>query len=166
MERTYLGAFEITPRLNAVETNYLTRFAQTRRMLRLEGPYFADPAPDGFGQDLDSPNVVDFNAPQVGQPSLWCQWLPTPDGRYLVWDGGEAFDRPVSWLRYLIAHFLADGIAGRVTPTGFERFTFDHHLTGRVTVMEGSRRARCIVASGTTVQVMSPDVAADLVSLR
>lgn len=40
------------------------------------------------------------------QPDLWCQWTPTEDGRAIVWDGGEKFDRPYEWIEYLLRHFL------------------------------------------------------------
>lgn len=40
------------------------------------------------------------------QPSLWCQWVPTEDGAYLQWDGGEKFYEYVRWLKYLIRHFF------------------------------------------------------------
>ena len=40
------------------------------------------------------------------QPDLWCQWIPTDDGRAIVWDRGEKFERPDAWIEYLLRHFL------------------------------------------------------------
>jgi hypothetical protein len=40
------------------------------------------------------------------QPSLWCQWMPSDDGRAIVWDRGEKFQQHAEWLRYLLRHFL------------------------------------------------------------
>ena len=42
----------------------------------------------------------------IVQPSLWCQWTPTDDGRAIVWDRGEKFEEHWSWLDYLLRHFL------------------------------------------------------------
>jgi len=42
----------------------------------------------------------------VGQPGLWCQWVPTPGGTRLEWDEGEKFYDYCEWLFYMIAHFF------------------------------------------------------------
>lgn len=41
-------------------------------------------------------------------PGVWCQWVPTPDGSALVWDGEEKFYDADSWMRYIIGQFIAD----------------------------------------------------------
>ena len=40
------------------------------------------------------------------QPSLWCQWAPSEDGKTIMWDGSEKFYYYIEWLKYLIKHFL------------------------------------------------------------
>ena len=51
-------------------------------------------------------DIVDYNSPPSTQPGLWCQWVPTEEGKGIEWDGGEKFYAYVEWLRYLIANFL------------------------------------------------------------
>ena len=58
-----------------------------------------------MGQEQDA-SLVDFNFTPASQPGLWCQWTPTEDGTAIVWDGGEKFSRYVSWLGYILNHFL------------------------------------------------------------
>lgn len=101
------GQIEVAPPLNAEEIEYLQRFAQTCRMKRKSGPYTAIPGSDGFGQD-PSDDIINYNEPG-DQPGLWCQWVPTEDGRYIEWDGGEKFYNSPEWMKYIIDHFLRPG---------------------------------------------------------
>ena len=50
--------------------------------------------------------ITNRNGTPEGQPSLWCQWVPSEDGSAIEWDGGEKFYNYVEWLKYLIEHFL------------------------------------------------------------
>ena len=103
----FQGRIEIVPPLNQEEIDYLTKFNNTRRMNRRNGPYFVDGS--GFmGQGRDD-DIIDNNKPPAGQPGLWCQWVPTEDGTALVWDEGEKFYNSVEWMAYLIEHFLKPG---------------------------------------------------------
>lgn len=115
------GEFSVTPPLQPQHIAYLDRFAATRRMKRndlvftypdplreavglpvgLEGSYFV--ADDCY----EHPTIVDYNSPPINQPGLWCQWVPSPDGQAICWDGNEKFYEYVDWIRYLIDHFLA-----------------------------------------------------------
>ncbi len=98
------GQIEISPPLNVREIAFLTKFNETRRMHRGEGPYYVDGSGlMGQGPDAD---VVNYNASAAGQPGLWCQWVPTEDGSALVWDGNEKFAMSAEWMKYLIEHFL------------------------------------------------------------
>lgn len=107
-------------------------------MKRKAGPYFVEGS--GFrGQGHDD-DVIDHNGPPDDQPGLWCQWEPTADGRFIVWDGGEKFYSAPEWMKYLIDHFLkpgaeaqqlVDGIQDKV-PTPFTHFTFNHTLNGEI----------------------------------
>lgn len=47
-----------------------------------------------------------YNFPPSGVPNLWCHWEPNVEGTAIQWDGGEKFGGYVSWLRYLLEHFL------------------------------------------------------------
>ena len=75
-----------------------------------DGAYFVGELGD-FGQGIGHnqkgiPDLVDYNNPPSGQPSLWCQWTPSDDGYSIKWDGGEKFYHYVEWIEYLIEHFL------------------------------------------------------------
>lgn len=132
------GYISIDPPLNDAEIEYLTKFSKTRRMDRTNGPYFVEGS--GFyGQGHDS-DVRNHNKPPVGQPGLWCQWVPDELGTRLQWDGGEKFYDSVEWMQYLIDHFLrpyaiaAGSIPGaalaRTNEPTFAGFTFNHVLNG------------------------------------
>ena len=98
------GQIEIDPPLNEQEAEFLTKFANTRRMHRKEGPYFVDGK--GFmGQDTTD-TVIDYNQPDSSQPGLWCQWVPSYDKASIEWDGGEKFYEAEHWMKYLIDEFL------------------------------------------------------------
>lgn len=120
----FTGCFTLDRQLDPLHHEYLTKFANTRRMKRshfalcgndflhvevglgvgTEGEYFVDGG-GSHGQDRED-SIVDYNSPPATQPGLWCQWVPTEDGNEIEWDGGEKFYDYVKWLEYLIAHFL------------------------------------------------------------
>jgi hypothetical protein len=100
----FQGQITISPPLSPEEIDFLTKFNQTRRMDRENGPYFVDGS-GAFGQGED-PDIRDFNRPPAGQPSLWCHWVPTEDGNAIEWDEGEKFYNAEKWMAYLINHFL------------------------------------------------------------
>lgn len=120
------GHFTIEPTLKPEHLAYLKRFAETRRMRRIEtqtakrpdplreavglpvgpqGAYFVGAA-GVAGQEWNAGDVGNGNSPPMGQPGLWCQWTPTEDGTALGWDGGEKFYNYLEWLEYLLGHFL------------------------------------------------------------
>jgi hypothetical protein len=128
----------VQPPLNESEVGYLRRFAESRRMERDSGPYTCDAGPDAD----ESPDVLDANQPPLDQPSLWCHWEPTPDGREIRWNGAEKFDSAEKWMLYLAQVFLAPAArlsaelaepnAGRYYAPEFEDFSFDHSLHGLI----------------------------------
>lgn len=122
----FSGKVSIAPPLNPAETEYLTLFSERRRMERAYGPYFVSDF--GRGRDAD---IIEYNRPLDGQPSLWCQWVPTPDGTALVWDQGKEFYNAPEWMQYLIDHFLKPDGAAKGCP-GFGSFSFDHTLDGLI----------------------------------
>ena len=125
------GKFNLDKPLTQEHKNYLEKFNETRRMKRKqsltskrkdpariaaglpvgkEGAYFVGEGGDfGQGDGVGGDGItdlVDYNYPPDGQPSLWCQWVPSNDGTSIVWDGGEKFYHYVEWIEYLIKHFL------------------------------------------------------------
>lgn len=100
----FMGEIEIVPALNQEEIDFLTKFSETRRMDCEQGPYYVDRG--GFAGQANDPKIRNYNRPPEGQPSLWCQWIPTDDGESLVWDQGEKFYESPEWMAYLIEHFL------------------------------------------------------------
>jgi hypothetical protein len=118
------GSIAISPPLSPEEIAFLTKFSGTRRMRRTEGPYFTDGA--GFMGQGRQENILDYNSPPEGQPSLWCKWEPTKDGAALEWNGGEKFYDSVKWMSYLVEHFLGSApIAAGELP-----FLTGHALAG------------------------------------
>jgi hypothetical protein len=142
----FIGAVTVEPPLNDAEQEYLARFSGTRRMRRRSGPYHA--VDDGnFGQSRTD-DVIDFNEPPVGQPGLWCQWVPSDGGRSIEWDQSEKFYYADRWMKYLIDHFLKPGAeASRTDDPQFADFTFDHTVNGVIEAQgeEYSDRWRLVV---------------------
>jgi hypothetical protein len=71
----------------------------------VEGEFYVEGGGD-YGQ-ADEDNVIDYNRPPSTQPDLWCQWVPTKDGKGIEWDGSEKFYGYVEWIKYLIAKVLS-----------------------------------------------------------
>jgi hypothetical protein len=136
------GTFTCTPALNESQIAYLKQFAETRRMAR--DPAIASTLPDplreavglpigeegeffvggggSHGQGKDA-SILNYNSPAKSQPGLWCQWVPTEDGNWIEWDGGEKFYNYVEWIKYLNEKFLKPwGIVldGKVSWSGEE----------------------------------------------
>ena len=122
---SFEGQVAVEPPLNPAEIAYLRDFAESRRHLRPEGPYSTRDY--GFNQLGGN----DYNTTPEGQPGRWCQWVPTADGTGIEWDGVEKFYGGTEWMQYLIDHFLKPGAHAHGQP-GFEKFTFDHTVTGLI----------------------------------
>lgn len=118
----FKGQITIEPPLSQREIDYLTKFSETRRMKRKNGPYFVGGS-GSYGQGRDA-DILAYNDPPEGQPGLWCQWVPTEDGSALEWNGTEKFYAGAEWMRYLIDHFLKPGAV-----TGID-FCDDHVCNG------------------------------------
>lgn len=101
---------------------YLLDFGRTRRVKRDVAKLQTIPDPGRAAVDLPlgeeggyfinehhaqvEATILDHNRPPVGQPALYCQWVPTANGYGIAWDGRERFYRYVEWLQYLLNHFL------------------------------------------------------------
>jgi hypothetical protein len=126
---TFCGHIRVTPPLNAAEYEYLQAFAESRRHSgRSSDPYDVPhhPRDDGPTSHTDA-----YNSPPAGQPSLWCPWHPSCDGRCLVLDTEPGVNAAAAWLGYLARHFLIPDAVAHCR-ADFTDFTFDHQLTGSV----------------------------------
>lgn len=77
---------------------------------------------DPGGSPPEALGILDFDAPPTGQPSLWCPWTASEDGRALVpsADGGRV-EHPFEWLDYLQREVLSRwgcALAGKATWSG------------------------------------------------
>lgn len=139
-ETLFEGEFFVHPPLATNHLNYLVAFEAARHMKRdaIITVRKEDPLREAVGlpigveggyyvADESSDDVRDANHPPSGQPGLWCQWIPTEDGRAIEHDGGEKFYNYVEWIEYLIKHFLAPWgylLNGSVEWNGEERKDF------------------------------------------
>ena len=131
----FQGRVATVPPLNTADASYLKKFNESRRMQRSSGPYFVEGT--GFmGQGKDS-DVLDYNRPPAGQPSLWCGWVPTDDGTAIEWDGAEKFYDSAEWMQYLIDHFLAPGAKAK----GALPFLQANHTVNGVILAQGEELA-------------------------
>jgi hypothetical protein len=126
----FTGQFDLEKPLAVEHYSYLKRFAKIRHMRWLDEKveHMADPTrtavglPAGFEgmyltNDLvmeesyghhypHNSAIIDYNREPAGVPGLWLQWVPTEDWKAIEWDGGEKFYDYVSWVKFLVAHFL------------------------------------------------------------
>lgn len=115
----FYGFWRLTPSLSLAQTDYLQKFARTRRVKRdpdaiennrrlatiglnlgVDAEYFID-------VEDEEKSIIDLNLPPGSQPSLWCKWRVNDRGDHLEHTGGEKFDRYVEWLDYLVEHFFS-----------------------------------------------------------
>lgn len=124
----FYGGIELDPPLNDEEVAYLREFAGSRRMDRKSGPYTTGEG--DYGMD-HSEDVIDGNKPPLGQPGLWCQWVPgDSDPSVIEWDGGEKFYEAEAWMRYILQHFInPDPVAKKRCPETFD-FLQGHTANG------------------------------------
>lgn len=118
---TFTGKFRCTPALNADQVAYLKALSHTRRMQRKGASKLPDPLREAVGLPLGEEceyfvggtgwagqyrdeTIMDYNRPPASQPSLWCQWVPSDDGKFIEWDRGEKFY--VQWIKYFNEHFF------------------------------------------------------------
>ncbi len=143
------GRFILSKRLTGAQYSYLLAFSETRRMqrnaaqaLKLEdSAREAVKLPIGIqgGYYVGDSNVsaMNGNKPPLGQPGLWCNWIPdigrTADS--LVWNGTEKTYDSVEWINYLIQHFFKTWgieLSGHVEYFGEERSD-----TGKIVIRNG-----------------------------
>ena len=116
------GAFSCTPALNADQVAYLRQFSYNRRVALREEELHSipDPLREAVGLpvgnegayyvgELDRHSntiIINYNTPPKGQAGLWCQWIPTENGKYIKWDEDEKFYNYIEWIVYINNHFL------------------------------------------------------------
>ncbi len=124
---TFEGKVKISPPLNKEEIKFLKFFCGVAHIKRKhsEAYYFLQKRNfltemiskiyiqfwSFWGYELESgaqKEIIDDGSPPDGQPSKWCQFMPTDDGHYIVWDGLEKFYYSLEWMQYLIDHFIGD----------------------------------------------------------
>ena len=118
---TFYGQVAVEPPLSAKEIVYLKKFAETRRMRCLQGPYYVERG--GLCGQATGEDVLEYNCPPEGQPTLWCHWVPIDDGSAIAWNGGEKFYNASKWMEYLMDHFIGE------TPVAKTELAF---LTGHI----------------------------------
>ena len=107
----FSGKFKFNKKLDEETRVFLTKFSETRRMKRklpakygVEGEFYVDGG-GLYGQDHE-PSITNYNEPPRTQPGLWCQWIPSEDGKFLEWNGAEKFYNYIAWLKYIIREFF------------------------------------------------------------
>lgn len=132
----FFGEFEIYPPLNKKENLFFNNFNETRRVERSvdsNGRYYVA---DGYNQD--SSNILQNNNTPIGQPSLWCGFLASEDGKYIVWDGGEKTYSAANWIKYFITHFLGNHpLMESINPELYEKYKFSSHIINGVMYAKG-----------------------------
>jgi len=155
----FSGAFVVSPTLKQKHINYLNQFNGTRRVKRdpaktilrddlfrevvglpvgVDGEFFVGES--GFAGQDRGPDVVDNNSPPSTQPGLWCQWVPSDDGRRIEWDAGEKFYDYIEWLEYVIDRFMTTW--GYVLNGSVEWFGEDYDDRGRIDVKDNKVTVR------------------------
>jgi hypothetical protein len=106
------GRFRLNRKLDEETHDFLSRFADSRRMKRnlvgfgVDGELFVPEDVSDMGQ-RHTDDIVDYNKPPSTQPGLWCSWCPSEDGLGIEWNGMEKFYRYVEWIEYIIVKILA-----------------------------------------------------------
>lgn len=95
----FRGEIELDRPVDPETAEFMDALAQTRRMKRNVGPEYGEEG-EFYIKD-DDEGIIDDNHPPGKQPSLWLQWVLTPDRQHLVWDEGENFHEPIGWMIYL-----------------------------------------------------------------
>jgi hypothetical protein len=127
----YEGRLLIEPPLSPAERRALDAFLGSRRIKTVQGPLDCRRSLSRGHAD-----VLDWNSPAEGQPSLYTGLAVSQDGTTLFWDGNEKPGYLTDWVRYVIDHLLKPGAVFQELSRKVEwgdalsQFTFDHHVSG------------------------------------
>jgi hypothetical protein len=137
----FYGFWTLTPALSLAQTDYLQKFARTRRVKRDPNLIENERRVAGIGLDLgvdaehfvdvedEDRSIVDGNSPPGSQPSLWCKWRVNDRGNRLEHNGGEKFDGYVEWLDYLVKHL------NLISQSLFRSLVFDNYFVQQIFIM-------------------------------
>ncbi len=130
---TYIGHFDITPPLNAVEVQWLEAFAAWHG-----GPH-GDPFRVPMNPRAEWERAMKAAGGSVVLPAArdvpWgvFDWRPCPDGCCLSWHRQDRSNDALLAIRFLLDHGLGPrALARDVGGDDFSGFTFDHALDGAV----------------------------------
>lgn len=123
----FQGKVSLKPKLNKKQVAYLQAFSYTRRVTRdaqvvetlddpirlavelpvgKEGGYYVGAVEDGMSGQAGDISVTSGNEPATGQPSLWCDWTVTDNGKAIIHNDGEKFYNYDYWMQYIVEHFI------------------------------------------------------------
>lgn len=155
----FCGVFNLNKKLDEETMEFLIGFAETRRMKRnpeileklgygkaedfgVDGEFFVNfDDVVNMGQTRDD-SIVEFNKPPSDQPNMWCQWIPTDDGRGIEWDGEEKFYDAEEWIEYISEKilkpkgYLLNGVV-QAQGEGMEDRWYIEAVDGDITVVSG-----------------------------
>lgn len=123
----FWGKLEVYPPLNKKEISFLKNFNETRRVVRSvdsDGRYYVE---NQNKQNIF--NILQNNEPPIGQPSLWCGFKASDDGKSIVWDEGEKTYGAEKWIKYFITHFLGNNpLMESINPELYKKNGFTPHI--------------------------------------
>lgn len=132
------GYLKITPPLNKTEQRYLYKFSQTRRCKTKEGCYGTNHFYDHPEEEL----VIKNEQLAQGQPSFWCNWFPSEDGKMLV-NNTKNDPHSFAWAKYLIKHFIGKKpLAKEEEPQAFS-FLQGHTCDGEIYIAQPNKNVFC-----------------------
>jgi hypothetical protein len=102
----FSGKFLLNKPLDYNTYEFLKKLAETRRVKRKVLPVYGIEG-EFYVEDDYSSSIIDRENPPITQPSLYCQWIPSTDHRYIKWDGKENFSEAIEWIEYIISKVLA-----------------------------------------------------------
>lgn len=156
------GEINIDPPLNQKEIEFLTKFSETRKCLYNSGQYDVSVNQELYKEPfINHPTTAlefhKFNTVPTGQPSFWCNWVPTSDGKKLVHNGQQKYSKDAEWVEYLIKNFLNEQpIAETLYPEQFG-FLQGHKCNGKISItLEADQKEKINVKNNETTVSDSP----------
>lgn len=134
------GFFKIDPALSKEEIEYFKWFNQTRRVGLFNDEYGILPRKISktalkngiYLIESEIENVIDYNIPAMGQPSLWCGWTVSDDGSSFIWDGKEKFYEYTQWLSFMKSAFFDSNAWAKKLYPEVLNFLDSHSLNGEI----------------------------------
>ncbi len=142
------GSFSLNKKLSKEHYQYLYAFCQTRHMKRYapmlkyvpdplrqavslplgtQGCFYIGNPETDIQAEIDYNSILEPDLPPKNLPGLWCQWVPSKNGKRIEWDGCGNFHNYINWLGFIVIYFLQPWgyvISGRVEYQGDEPSDF------------------------------------------